>query len=78
MIKRTLVVGAARSGVAVTELLLSHGEAVLLTDTRSSGIVLKEFPQILDFEKNPEFESIFGVQPSLEILPGGRNAHGWR
>jgi len=68
MIKRTLVVGAARSGVAVTELLLSHGEAVLLTDTRSSGIVLKEFPQILDFEKNPEFESIFGVQPSLEIL----------
>lgn len=68
MIKRTLVIGAARSGVAVTELLLSHGEAVVLTDTRSSGIILKEFPQILDFEKKPEFESIFGIQPSAEVL----------
>lgn len=68
MIKRTLVIGAARSGFAVTELLLSHGEAVVLTDTRSSGIILKEFPQILDFEKKPEFESIFGIQPSAEVL----------
>lgn len=68
MIKRTLVIGAARSGVAVTELLLSHGEAVVLTDTRSSGIILKEFPQILDFEKKPEFETIFGIQPSAEVL----------
>lgn len=68
MIKRTLVIGAARSGVAVTKLLLSHGEAVVLTDTRSSGIILKEFPQILDFEKKPEFESIFGIQPSAEVL----------
>lgn len=68
MRKRTLVIGAARSGVAVTELLLKHGEAVVLTDTRAAGIVLKEFPQILDYEKNPNFESIFGMQPGLEIL----------
>ncbi|WP_303868988.1 UDP-N-acetylmuramoyl-L-alanine--D-glutamate ligase [Acetobacterium wieringae] len=68
MRKRTLVIGAARSGVAVTELLLKHGEAVVLTDTRAAGIVLKEFPQILDYEKNPDFESIFGMQPGLEIL----------
>ncbi|UYO62096.1 UDP-N-acetylmuramoyl-L-alanine--D-glutamate ligase [Acetobacterium wieringae] len=68
MRKRTLVIGAARSGVAVTELLLKHGEAVVLTDTRAAGIVLKEFPQILDYEKNPSFESIFGIQPGLEIL----------
>jgi len=68
MKKRTLVIGAARSGVAVTELLLNHSEAVVLTDTRASGIILKEFPQILDYEKNPDFESIFGIQPSPEIL----------
>ena len=68
MIKRTLVIGAARSGVAVTKLLLSHGEAVVLTDTRSSGIILKEFPQILELKKESEFESIFGIQPSAEVL----------
>lgn len=68
MKKTTLVIGAARSGVAVTELLLRRGEAVVLTDTRASGIVLKEFPQIRDYEKNPDFESIFGIQPGSEIL----------
>ena len=41
---------------------------MVLTDTRASGIVLKEFPQILDYEKNADFESIFGIQPSPEIL----------
>ncbi|MBC3795842.1 UDP-N-acetylmuramoyl-L-alanine--D-glutamate ligase [Acetobacterium tundrae] len=68
MRKTTLVIGAARSGVAVTELLLDQGEGVVLTDTRTSSIVLKEFPQISDYEKRPFFESIFGMQPSLEIL----------
>lgn len=68
MRKTTLVIGAARSGVAVTELLLKQGESVVLTDTRSSNIVWEEFPQILEYEKNPSFESIFGIQPSSEIL----------
>ena len=68
MRKTTLVIGAARSGVAVTELLLNRGETVVLTDTRASSIVHKEFPQILDYEKEPRFESIFGIQPSPEIL----------
>ncbi|MBC3886944.1 UDP-N-acetylmuramoyl-L-alanine--D-glutamate ligase [Acetobacterium paludosum] len=68
MRKTTLVIGAARSGVAVTELLLDQEESVVLTDTRTSGIILKEFPQILDYEKRPFFESIFGMQPSLDIL----------
>lgn len=68
MRKTTLVIGAARSGVAVTELLLNRGETVVLTDTRASSIVHKEFPQILDYEKEAEFESIFGIQPSPEIL----------
>ncbi|MBI4855690.1 MAG: UDP-N-acetylmuramoyl-L-alanine--D-glutamate ligase [Acetobacterium woodii] len=68
MRKTTLVIGAARSGVAVTELLLNRGETVVLTDTRASSIVHKEFPQILDYEKESEFESIFGIQPSPEIL----------
>ena len=68
MRKTTLVIGAARSGVAVNELLLNRGESVVLTDTRASSIVHKEFPQILDYEKKPEFESIFGIQPSPEIL----------
>lgn len=68
MRKTTLVIGAARSGVAVTELLLNRGETVVLTDTRASSIVHKEFPQILEYEKEPRFESIFGIQPSPEIL----------
>ncbi len=68
MRKTTLVIGAARSGVAVSELLLKRGETVVLTDTRASSIVHKEFPQILEYEKNAQFESIFGIQPSPEIL----------
>ena len=68
MRKTTLVIGAARSGVAVTELLLDLGEGVVLTDTREASIILKEFPQILEYEKRPCFESIFGIQPSPEIL----------
>ena len=68
MRKTTLVIGAARSGVAVTELLLDLGEAVVLTDTRASNIILKEFPQIQEYENRPFFESIFGIQPSPEIL----------
>ncbi|MGV8905353.1 MAG: UDP-N-acetylmuramoyl-L-alanine--D-glutamate ligase [Acetobacterium sp.] len=68
MKKTTLVIGAARSGVAVSELLLSLGEAVVLTDTRASRIVLAESPQILDYEKNPLFETVFGIQVSPEIL----------
>jgi len=68
MKKATLVIGAARSGVAVSELLLSRGEAVVLTDTRSSRIVLEESPQIKDYEINPLFETVFGIQVSPEIL----------
>lgn len=69
MKKTTLVIGAARSGVAVSELLLNREEAVVLTDTRASRIVLEESPQISDYEKNPLFETVFGIQVSPEILP---------
>lgn len=68
MKKTTLVIGAARSGVAVSELLLERGEAVVLTDTRASRIVLEESPQISDYEKSPLFETVFGIQISPEIL----------
>lgn len=68
MKKTTLVIGAARSGVAVSELLLDRGEAVVLTDTRASRIVLEESPQISDYEKNPLFETVFGIQVSPGIL----------
>lgn len=68
MRKTTLVIGAARSGVAVSELLLDRGEAVVLTDTRAYRIVLEESPQISDYEKQPFFETVFGIQVSPEIL----------
>ncbi|MBK5244084.1 MAG: UDP-N-acetylmuramoyl-L-alanine--D-glutamate ligase [Eubacteriaceae bacterium] len=68
MKKTTLVIGAARSGVAVSELLLDRGESVVLTDTRACQIVLEESPQISDYEKKPLFETVFGIQVSPEIL----------
>lgn len=68
MKKTTLVIGAARSGVAASELLLNRGESVILTDTRASLIVLEESPLICDYEKNPLFQTVFGIQVSPEII----------
>lgn len=68
MKKTTLVIGAARSGVAVSELLVNLGERVVLTDTRLAPIVLEEFPQISEYEKNPLFETVFGIQISTNVL----------
>ncbi|HEY5537658.1 MAG TPA: UDP-N-acetylmuramoyl-L-alanine--D-glutamate ligase [Acetobacterium sp.] len=68
MKKTTLVIGAARSGVAASELLLNRGESVILTDTRAARIVLEESPQICDYEKNHLFQTVFGTQVSPEII----------
>lgn len=68
MKKKTLVIGAARSGVAVSELLLERGESVVLTDTRESKIVLEESPRILEYEKKTFFKTVFGTQINPEIL----------
>ncbi|HEY5556936.1 UDP-N-acetylmuramoyl-L-alanine--D-glutamate ligase [Acetobacterium sp.] len=68
MKKTTLVIGAARSGVAASELLLNRGESVILTDTRAARIVLEESPQICDYEKNPLFQAVFEIQVSPEMI----------
>jgi UDP-N-acetylmuramoylalanine--D-glutamate ligase len=62
MSKKTLVIGAARSGVAVSGLLLKQGESVVLTDTREAGIIEKEFPQIFEYDKQDKFTKVFGIQ----------------
>jgi UDP-N-acetylmuramoylalanine--D-glutamate ligase len=68
MHKKYLIIGAARSGVAVAKLLLERGEKVILSDTREEKVVLKSFPQIEKFANHSNFESIFGGQPQLTVL----------
>ncbi|WKY47267.1 UDP-N-acetylmuramoyl-L-alanine--D-glutamate ligase [Eubacteriaceae bacterium ES3] len=68
MHKKILIIGAARSGVAVAKLLLERNEAVILGDTRTEAAVVEAFPQINTFRENPLFESIFGGQPDIKVL----------
>ncbi|MDK2936844.1 MAG: UDP-N-acetylmuramoylalanine--D-glutamate ligase [Eubacteriaceae bacterium] len=68
MHNKYLIIGAARSGVAVAKLLLERGERVILSDTREEKVVLKSFSQIEKFANHPNFESIFGGQPQLTVL----------
>ncbi|WKY43877.1 UDP-N-acetylmuramoyl-L-alanine--D-glutamate ligase [Eubacteriaceae bacterium ES2] len=68
MHNKYLIIGAARSGVAVAKLLLERGETVILSDSREEMVILKSFPQIKKFANHPRFESIFGGQPQLTIL----------
>ncbi|SDZ99677.1 UDP-N-acetylmuramoylalanine--D-glutamate ligase [Eubacterium aggregans] len=48
MREKVLVIGAARSGAAVTQALLARGYDVILTDTRDTAAIIKEFPQVED------------------------------
>lgn len=68
MQNKYLIIGAARSGVAVAKLLLERGETVILSDSREESTILKAFPQIKKFADHPGFESIFGGQPQLSVL----------
>lgn len=60
-----MVIGAARSGVAVARLLIQEKKQVILTDNRPEDVVLAEFPQIRNEMKQLEdagVETVFGVQ----------------
>ncbi len=67
---KTLIIGAARSGLAVTKLLLERNEELVLTDPRSEATLLKTFPPLREYQESPFFQAIFGRQPDLKILDG--------
>jgi len=69
MKNKTLIIGAARSGVAAALLLLKKGEQVVLTDTRSEEMILAEFPELgqyIDTLKNEALELVLGQQVEAE------------
>ena len=49
--QKTLVIGAARSGVAITRTLAAHQIPVILTDTGDPEKILSRFPEIADLSK---------------------------
>lgn len=63
MKNKTLIIGAARSGVAAAILLLKKGQPVVLTDSRSEKLILAEFPEL-----GPYVESL--KSETLELLLG--------
>ncbi|MEG0507938.1 MAG: UDP-N-acetylmuramoyl-L-alanine--D-glutamate ligase [Eubacterium sp.] len=66
-----LVIGAARSGVAVSKLLLDNGKKVILTDNRPEDVILAEFPQVREEMAALEargIELIFGRQINPEQI----------
>lgn len=65
---KTLIIGAARSGLAVTKLLLDLNEKVILTDPRGEDVILREYPHLKKYQESPFFQSLLGQQPDLEIL----------
>lgn len=71
MNKKTLVIGAARSGVAVAGLLVRTDKKVILTDNRPEDVVLAEFPQIrkemAELERSG-VETVFGKQLDPKYL----------
>lgn len=69
--KTVLVIGAARSGVAVAKTLLERNEAVILTDNRDMEAIVKEFPQVKDDLKSlpaKHLKTLFGQQISTDVL----------
>jgi UDP-N-acetylmuramoylalanine--D-glutamate ligase len=71
MEKTICVIGAARSGVAVSALLIRHGDSVILTDTREYEAIVAEFPQIEEELKAlpaDKTEKIFGRQIEKERI----------
>lgn len=70
--KNILVIGAARSGVAVAKVLLERDHSVILTDTRDVEAITKEFPQVKDdLEKlmaSGRLKTVFGQQISVDVL----------
>lgn len=64
--KKVLIMGAARSGIAASKFLKSHGAGVILTD-------IKEAEKMIDVEKElvgSGIETLWGQQPDIiEIKP---------
>lgn len=63
--KNFLVIGVAKSGIAVTKYLLSKGAHVVLTDIMSKEKISTEVGQLL---KHPNLKGIFGEQPPQSLL----------
>lgn len=71
MSEKILVIGAARSGVAVSKLLMDCGKAVILTDNRPEDVVLAEFPQVRETLAELEvkgIETVFGRQIDTKVI----------
>ncbi|WP_195268725.1 UDP-N-acetylmuramoyl-L-alanine--D-glutamate ligase [Eubacterium sp. 1001713B170207_170306_E7] len=71
MSEKILVIGAARSGVAVSKLLMDNGKAVVLTDNRPEDVVLAEFPQVRETLAELEekgIETVFGRQIDTKVI----------
>ncbi|MEG0380007.1 MAG: UDP-N-acetylmuramoyl-L-alanine--D-glutamate ligase, partial [Eubacterium sp.] len=65
MDETVLVIGGARSGAAVSKLLMDSGKKVILTDNRPEDVVLAEFPQVREELSKLEergIETVFGRQ----------------
>ena len=71
MSEKILVIGAARSGVAVSKLLMDCGKSVILTDNRPEDVVLAEFPQVRETLAELEekgIKTIFGRQIDTRVI----------
>jgi len=69
--EKILVIGAARSGVAVSKLLMDRGKSVILTDNRPEDVVLAEFPQVRETLAELEekgIKTIFGRQIDTRVI----------
>ena len=63
--KKFLVIGAALSGCATVEFLLSMGAFVILTDIKPRENLDKNIDK---FYMNSNFEGVFGIHPPLSLL----------
>lgn len=71
MSEKILVIGAARSGVAVSKLLMDNGKEVILTDNRPEDVVLAEFPQVRETLAELEekgIKTVFGKQIDPQVI----------
>ena len=71
MSEKIFVIGAARSGVAGSKLLMDCGKSVRLTDNRPEDVVLAEFPQVRETLAELEekgIKTIFGRQIDTRVI----------
>ncbi|MFZ7120416.1 MAG: UDP-N-acetylmuramoyl-L-alanine--D-glutamate ligase [Eubacteriaceae bacterium] len=68
MEKKYLIIGCARSGVAVANFLLAKGKKVILSDNKDYDDVVSSFPEIINLGYNKDIIFDFGGQPNEIIL----------